>query len=251
MKHRFFGAAILLIIVWPLSARAQNQFGIEFGEGFHSQSGEVWDSCGCNPGSGLGSGLTIGILGDVPSYFGLRAGIKARLDYKKTSGSDVFLDSVIVQSGSTGQVVAGRIPLTHRLDITATYLSLSPYLSYEIPNTGLYFQFGPSVSDLLSSQLTETRSIKYSTVTLNGQAFNNVVLFNGSNSETTADGPISYVNQWRVSALISAGYEIPVGRSTIGPVVSYDYPLTTIRSVNASNWKISSIYGTIVLKFGL
>ncbi|MDP4242018.1 MAG: hypothetical protein Q8921_04685 [Bacteroidota bacterium] len=230
-----------------MNVLAQNQIGLEFGIGRHMQSGAIKDSCGCIPGNGTGTGFTGALFFEMPMFSGVRAGMKARLDYKKTSSSGIFQDSVVFQSPDN----AGRIPIEHTLDVSAGYLTLSPYLGYKLPGLGLFFQLGASVSDLVSSELTETRAITTSTVTMNGTTYNNISLPDGSRKETTANGDIADASQLRVAAFISAGYEIPISRSILAPMITYDAPLTNVRSLNASGWKISSVYGTIALKFGL
>jgi hypothetical protein len=65
------------------------------------------------------------------------------------------------------------------------------------------------------------------------------------------DGEIPNVKKLRVSALMSAGWNIGIWGFVIAPMVTYDLPLTTIRDQNADGWKISSLYGSVAIRFEL
>ncbi len=230
------------------------KFGIEAGNGWHKQLGEFSGPCGCALEEGAtGSGFVGSLLVELPSVSSFTFGLKAGIDYKNATGSRQQAESVVIINPSTidtGYVLAG-IPIAEVGTYKLTYLFAAPYVQYRIISEGAFIQIGPSLSILAASHFVQTREMP-ATVSVQGQTIYNPRFGNsGTSSEVVEDGAIPNVSSLRVSALLSTGWNIPLWGITLAPMVTYDLPLTTVRDQNASGWKVSSLYATVALKFGL
>jgi hypothetical protein len=56
----------------------------------------------------------------------------------------------------------------------------------------------------------------------------------------------------QLSIMLTAGFDLPVGEnSVVAPMVTYSLPLSKIRETNATDWKISTLYISLGLKYKL
>ena len=53
----------------------------------------------------------------------------------------------------------------------------------------------------------------------------------------------------RYSALFSAGYDFAIKGLIMSPTITYDFPFSTVRDVDESGWKLSSLYASMTFKF--
>ncbi|MDP4286920.1 MAG: hypothetical protein Q8922_03200 [Bacteroidota bacterium] len=251
MMRRVALISLLLTVASP-GLRAQSQIGFEFGVGRDTQSGEVDAACGCSFADGSGTGFRGAVSYEAPLFFGIRGGVKSGLEFKRTHGSIAITEPAIIQASGSGTDTVMQMPINRVLDVSITYITFMPYLSYFIPGIPLFLQLGTTVSDLQSSTFKETRQLATTSLTVNGHTIPDMRFQNGATTETLSDGPIQDANKLRVAAQMSIGYYVvDVFGFGVAPMVTYDLPLSTVRDVTATNWKISSIYGTVMLKFGL
>ncbi len=245
---------VFMLLLVGMSPAVRAQIGFEFGVGHDTQIGEVKAACGCAFPDGSGTGLMTAISYEGPLFIGIRGGVKTGIQVKRTHGSVSVLESALLQGGEPGLFdTVAAVPMKRTLDVSLTYATVTTYLSYTIPGIGLFVQVGTAVSDLTSSTFTQKRELTSTSLTTNGHTYNDMRLPNGSSSQTIEDGSVQNANTLRVAAVFSMGYElelVPFGVG-IAPMVTFDTPLTTVQTTSGSNWKISSLYGTIALKFGL
>jgi hypothetical protein len=137
--------------------------------------------------------------------------------------------------------------------VKMTYLTVAPFVQYQFFRLGPFIQAGLGVSFLLSNHFTHQRELITTSVKLpDGSTVPNVRFENGTMDEILQDGPITNVNSLRLGALLGVGYDISLSdRAVIAPMFTYDLPLNVIRSTLATNWKISSLFGSIELKYKL
>ena len=227
------------------------KFGIEAGNGWHKQSGEFSGPCSCADEQGAtGSGFVGSIFFELPKIGDFVFGLKAGLDHKNASSSSLSKDTAVV-FGSEGTVdTVGGFEMNHTGTYKLTYFFIAPYVQYQLIPEGAFIQIAPSVSVMVANHLLQAQSFANDSVHYPGGTI--APLFsNGAKQETIMDGNIPEVSSLRVSALLSAGWNISLLGFTLAPMVTYDLPLTNVRNANATGWKVSSINGTIALKFGL
>ncbi len=100
-----------------------------------------------------------------------------------------------------------------------------------MPGTGLFVQAAPSLGLLTSS------------------AFHHIA---GSESETdSAFNPDTAINvrSARYATKFSAGYEFNLGGIQVAPILTADVPMNDLSIEQATNWKITTIYGSIEVRF--
>ena len=246
--------ACLVLLLVGMSPAVRAQIGFEFGVGHDTQIGDVNTACGCTFPDGSGTGFMSAVSYEVPLFIGIRGGVKTGIEVKKTQGSVSVMESAIIQGAQSGLIdTVAQVPMKRTLDVSLTYATVTTYMSYTIPGIGLFVQVGTAVSDLRSSTFTQKRELASTSYSVGGHTLNNMRFQNGSSAETVEDGPVPNANTLRVAAMFSTGYEIdlvPLGFG-IAAMVTYDTPLTTVQSTSGSNWMISSLYGTVAVKFGL
>ncbi len=227
--------------------------GVEAGLGNHSQQGTFNASCNCAFENGTGSGLMAAAFFELPIDYQWAIGIKVGVDFKNSSSTVGLIESAVIQgsSGGTTDTVAG-MHLNRISKVSMTYLNFLPYVQYQFFRMGPFVQVGLQVGMLMSNHFTQQRELTQTSALINGQTIPNLRFQNGTIDETIDDGPITDVSSLRLGLVLAAGYNIQVSeRSVLAPMLTYDFPLTTIRSVNASGWKLGSLYASAELKFRL
>jgi hypothetical protein len=231
----------------------QPSFGFEVGVGQNTQQGTMTCDCGSSFTGGKGTGWSGSGFYELPVAQDFFAGIKVGFVRENTSTTVPSNDEVIVVQSNSGQLDTAAIQDNRVASVTLSFLRFAPYIQYQILHSGFFVQAGVGISVLLSSNFTQTRQLPSNSVITfsNGQTYNNLTFTNGTTSETIQSGSFGDITNPQFSGLLSAGYDFRFGVVSIAPIVNYDYPFSTNSSPNGSNWKISTISGSIAMKFNL
>jgi hypothetical protein len=277
-NNRIIGLALVMLMLAP-QLRAQilsrgdlfgpgappPMIGVELGLGSHMQNGTFQAICKCEFDGGSGNGFLGGLLFELPVSYEWTFGLGLKFDFKSYSSTADVVDTATVTNNSLGQVASGFANIQRDGSIKETFLVISPFVRYEFFRNGPFVQVGPGISVLLSSNFTHTRILNSSTIVLTTKGSNGDSTFtitnarfqNGTLTETLESGKIVNANTTRISAIITGGWDIPVGdNSVIAPMITYDLPFTLVRANSsgasgAADWKISSLYFSIGLKYKL
>jgi len=237
-----------MIGVLTTSVQAQSAIGIEFGTGRHTQLGSFSCDCGSTFTDGTGKGLSGSLF--VENAFGRDyfVGIKAGLDQKKLSTLSLVDEIVIVNPGGTSKLDTLSLLVSRVGAVTTAYVRFEPFFQYQILHSDFFLQIGAGISVLTSSHFTQTRELVSNSAMLkDGTAVDNLTFTNGAQSETIEDEDVQNANQLRFSGLLSAGYNLGFWGIALVPNVTYDYPLNSVQT--DKDWKISSLYGSVALKY--
>jgi hypothetical protein len=231
-------------------------FGIELGFGSHQQQGSFQAICRCEFPQASGTGFLGSLVFEQPLSYEWVVGIKGGIDFKNTVGRTPVVDTATIRfpdPKNGDSVTLGTISFDRIGTIKTTYFSLTPFVQYQFFRLGPFIQAGLGVSFLVANHFTHQRELTSSTAHLaDGSTIANLRFENGTMDETLEDGPITGVKSLRLGGLVSAGYDISVNdRAVIAPMITYDFPLTTIRDNLATNWKIATLYGSVELKYKL
>jgi hypothetical protein len=231
-------------------------FGVEVGFGSHTQQGEYQADCHCNFPVGSGTGFMGSIVFELPLNYEWVVGIKGGVDFKNTLGRVTLQENAQIRFTDPvkgDSITSALISLDRIGTVKMTYLTVAPFVQYQFFRLGPFIQAGLGVSFLLSNHFTHQRELITTSVKLpDGSTVPNVRFENGTMDEILQDGPITNVNSLRLGALLGVGYDISLSdRAVIAPMFTYDLPLNVIRSTLATNWKISSLFGSIELKYKL
>jgi hypothetical protein len=238
--------------------------GIEIGLGSHMQMGTFQASCSCEFDNGSGTGFLGGLLFELPLDYEWTIGIGAKIDFKHYSSTTNVSDTATVTFSNSDSAASGYALVERDGSVKETFLTLAPFIRYELARNGPFIQIGPGIEFLLSSDFTHTRVLNSSTITLTDindptkqSTYDNVRFQNGTRQETLQTGSIVNAATTRISAIATVGWNLSIGdRSVLAPMISYDFPFTTVRpdfvgADGASNWKIASLYFSIGLKYKL
>jgi hypothetical protein len=270
-------ALLLLLAASPLRAQILSRgdlfgpgapppmIGVELGIGTHIQDGTFQAICKCQFDGGSGNGFIGGLLFELPISYEWTFGIGLKFDFKSFTTTANVQDTATITNSVTNDVASGSSTYERDGSVKETFLVVAPFVRYEFFRNGPFLQVAPGISILLSSNFTHTRLLNSSTLVLTTKGSNgdssftetNVRFENGTRSETLESGKIINAATTRISALLTAGWDIPVGdNSVIAPMITYDLPFTTVRpnsvgSSGADNWKITSYYFSVGLKYKL
>jgi hypothetical protein len=229
----------------------QPSFGFEFGVGQNTQLGTMTCDCGSSFTGGKGTGWSGSAFYELPVAQDFFAGIKVGFVRENTSITVPSNDIVVVGLPNSSQLDTTAVQDNRVASVTLSFLRFAPYIQYQILHSGFFVQVGAGISVLLSSNFTQTRQLTGNSVTFNGQTYNNLTFLNGTTSETIQSGSFGSIANPQFSGLLSAGYNFRFGIVSVAPMVNYDYPFSTNNSPNETNWKISTISGSIGMKFNL
>jgi hypothetical protein len=191
------------------------------------------------------SGLTVGAL---LGYEG--RGISGR--FREVEG--------VVQTSPSGQ--SYNVPITFLNEATLSFdlLTFNPYVKTSLFGN-LFGRAGLSMGYVVSSDLTHTKSLLTSRVTLpDGELADVVFGENGSGSVTLENGPFKDLSSFQIGGTISAGYEIPLARdrrpwgmdvtAVLVPVVQYFIPVTQL-SLNTGDLRVSTFQFMLEFRYNL
>ena len=231
--------------------------GIELGFGKHQQQGTFFAACGCTFQDGTGTGLVGSLVFELPLDYEWSIGLKAGIDFKNTSSTTAGLDSTVIANanpnGKDTSYALGYMAVDRTGTVKTTYAVIAPYVQYQFFRMGPFVQVGPSIGFLIANHFNDLRTLPSTTASVGGTDYTDLRFqTSGTTEETAEDGAITDVSSLRIGLLISAGYNISVSeRSVLSPLLTYDFPITPIRTSLASGWKIGSLYASAVLKFKL
>ena len=215
MKKSLAAAAFLLMLIQSSSVSAQ--WGVEFGAGGTNQQGHYLAPCGCTFGFGSGYEAIAAITRDLISVQNFTVGVRVGGEFNQ------FLSSETDPSGSE-LILHG-----HQEDVKLLYLSLAPYLRYNIMGSPVFVQAAPGAAYEVSSHFLHIGEL---------------------DSSISPNAPLD-IRSMRYDAKFSAGYNIALSGLTLAPMITYDLPLNDLRTSHAENWRLSSVYGSIVLRLNL
>jgi hypothetical protein len=234
--------------------------GVELGLGMHSQMGTYRAACQCEFTDGSQSGFLGGLLFELPLSYEWTVGLGAKFDFGGLNNSTLISDTATIRFDNPLDSVAYGIIKFQRLGtVRMTTLILNPFVKYEFYRGGPFVQLGPGLGFVLSSSFVHNRELPSSTVTVvdprSGatSTLSGVTFENGSNKEELEnDNPITGLTSMQLSIMLTAGFDLPVGEnSVVAPMVTYSLPLSKIRETNATDWKISTLYISLGLKYKL
>ena len=227
--------------------------GIELGFGEHQQMGTFDCDCGSSFGQGSGTGFLGSLLFELPLDYEWTIGFKGGIDFKNLSSTIGVNDTAIFDNPYRQTDTIASLAINRNAYVKTTYINLTPYVQYQFFRMGPFVQAGVDVGLLVANHFSQQRQLTNTTVKIGDSTYNDIRFRStGTTEETIQDSSISYVNKLRLGLVLSAGYNISVSdRSILSPMLTYDFPLTTIRNVAANGWKIGSLYATVVLKFML
>jgi hypothetical protein len=228
--------------------------GVELGLGLHTQEGQFQADCGCTFPSGSGNGFLGGLLFELPVSYQWTFGLGLKFDLKGYKTSVFVTDTATIYYTANDSVSRGNIDFQRNGTVKETFFTLAPFVRYDFFRNGPFIQAGPGIGFVLTNHFTHTRDLLTSTVTLQDNTqISNVSFENGTRSQVLQDGKIDNALGTRISAILTAGWNIPVGdNAVIAPMFTYDLPFTKVRDdILAQGWKIQSMFFTVGLKYKL
>jgi hypothetical protein len=234
-------------------------YGLYIGPSFNSQGGKFTTSCDCDFTGGAGTGLVAGLMVEHKFRSGLTVG--ALLGYEGRGISGRFREvEGVVQTSPSGQ--SYNVPITFLNEATLSFdlLTFNPYVKTSLFGN-LFGRAGLSMGYVVSSDLTHTKSLLTSRVTLpDGELADVVFGENGSGSVTLENGPFKDLSSFQIGGTISAGYEIPLARdrrpwgmdvtAVLVPVVQYFIPVTQL-SLNNGDLRVSTLQFMLEFRYNL
>lgn len=233
-------------------------FGVELGLGLHREEGNFQAICECTFEDGKGSGLLGALTFNLPLDYEWSIGIKAGIDFKNFATTAQVVDVTSIRYAQNDSVAQGRIRYQRNGDIAATYFTVAPAVKYQFFRGGPFVQAAAGISFLMSSKFTHTRELMTTSAELldpqlnpTGQVVTDVTFQKtGTREETLEDGEIPNIKGLRLGILLTGGYDIPISDKAIfSPMLTYDFPLSTVRDDMAENWKISTLLLSVGLKY--
>lgn len=234
-------------------------YGLYVGPSFNSQGGKFTTSCDCDFTGGAGTGLVAGLMVEHKFRSGLTVG--ALLGYEGRGISGRFREvEGVVQTSPSGR--SYNVPITFLNEATLSFdlLTFNPYVKTSLFGN-LFGRAGLSMGYVVSSDLTHTKSLLTSRVTLpDGELADVVFGENGSGSVTLENGPFKDLSSFQIGGTISAGYEIPLARdrrpwgmdvtAVLVPVVQYFIPVTQL-SLNTGDLRVSTFQFMLEFRYNL
>jgi hypothetical protein len=263
-------AALLLLIAYNKSCIAQSSvgvpplviehprpsFGFEAGVGQNSQSGTMECECGSTFTGGKGNGWSASGFFELPVGNDFNVGLKAGYDRENTSTTTPANEVVIIMIPNSNNSETTTLPVNQNATLNIAFFHFDPFIQYQVLHSDFFVQLGAGISILSSSQFSQTRTMTSNSANMGGTTNNSVTFANGSTTEAIEGGSIGGITSPQFSGIISAGYNFRFGMTSIAPMLNYDYPFSINSSPTTSfpggnNWKISTISGSIAMKFNL
>ncbi len=232
--------------------------GVELGLGLHREQGNFQAICECTFEDGKGSGLLAALTFNLPLDYEWSIGLKAGIDFKSFATTADVVDVTSIRYEQNDSVAQGRIRYQRNGDIAATYFTVAPAVKYQFFRGGPFVQAAAGISFLMSSKFTHTRELTSTSAELldpsgnpTGQVITDVTFQKtGTREETLEDGEIANIKGLRLGILLTGGYDIPVSdKAILSPMLTYDFPLSTVRDDMAQDWKISTLLLSVGLKY--
>src|SRR5665213_1591735 len=243
-----FAVVIFSLATFASTCFGQSLVGFEFGVGQNTQQGTFMCDCGAAFNGGKGMGWDGSAFFELPFAPDLFAGIKAGIDRKNTSITTGPENEAGFVETNTGQIDTVVLPMNLTGTLTMSLLSLQPFIQYQVLHSDFFVQVGARISDLTSSNFTQTREMTSNSITFSdGTTISPLVFTNGTHKEEVQYGPLPSATRLLFSGILSAGYNFVSGRMSLAPMVTYDYPFSSPQGGGA--WKIASLYGSLAVGF--
>jgi hypothetical protein len=233
-------------------------FSIEAGFAQHVQSGTFDCDCGARFEGQSANGFLANLMYELPLDYSWVIGLKGGIDFKGLKGSKLTKEDMVVTFADTGDSLAVRNGADFdRTDVVdLTYVGFTPFLKYQFQRVGAFVQMGPNIQFLVSSHILHRRElIAPYTIDRGTTEQPDIVPIkfnNGERFEILQDEELTTANGTRISLQITGGYDFELSdHSLISPMITYELPFTTVRDDLADNWKITTLYGSVAIKFRL
>lgn len=226
--------------------------GLEIGLGLNRQEGTFQAACDCEFSDGKGTGFIGNLVFELPLDYDWAVTFKVGLNAMSAASDEIVVDNATIRYEPGDSIASGQIKFNRHGDVSTSYLTFLPGVKYQFFRGGPFLQLSAGIGLLMSSKFTHTRTLLSSTVVMeDGTVLEDVTFENGTLEETLEDGEIANVEKMRISAILGGGYDIPLSdKALITPMVSYDFPFSTIRKdATANGWKISSLQLMLGIKF--
>lgn len=224
------------ILIWfaifIFSTSSAQTVGIEVGMSGNIQNGSFVAPCSCTFAHGTGFGFSGSAFIDLFTPTDFVVGINTGVQQQKVTDYEVI------------PVTLQRLANGDEQETHLTYLTFGTYVRYTIPSTAIFLRVMPEVQYLLSSEF------HHSTAIAEHQTTGKQTPMHSSSDDP--DPVIDDLTNVRFAAKFSTGYDINISNFVVSPVFTYDLPLNTIRSNSTDeNWKISSFFGSVMIRFKL
>src|ERR1700733_10700104 len=208
--------AIVLVLA-PCFASAQSPderssfIGFELGAGQTLQQGSFVAPCGCTFNLGSGSDYNVSLLYErqfAPKFF---AGIKVGLDAKQFLSSHIYdfpNGTTTAMTSSGNEEAFTNFNIQDNGQVSTTYITFEPYARYKLFRTPIFIQAGADVGVLAYSHFYQRRDNLTGT-NASGQTVTGLLYQSGVADTVLENNPLQNISALRISALFSAGYDIP------------------------------------------
>ena len=211
---RFLGLSSFLVAISLVPTITYSQWGAQFGITYNIQNGNFIAPCGCTFANGNGIGYHFAISYDLISVAGLAIGIQPGVEFQNFTAFEVDPTRLVrLANGDTQEV-------------GLEYFTFGPYIRYTIPFMSLFVQLTPEFQYQI------------------GSTYHHIPTLAGLNPDTSLD-----VRSQRYAAAVSAGYRFHLGIVDIAPMLTADYPLSVLRSTQASDWRVTVVTASLAVFF--
>ncbi len=211
----------MVLLLSSASIAASQELSFEAGAGYAAQQGHFIAPCGCTFAKGTGYDLQFHAAISLFSASDLSVGIGVGLQYQHITDVEVAIESFTPISNGDRQVS------------NLLYGTLDPYVRYSIPSVNLLLQLSPRISYILSKH------------------FQHISPPGANDADEIPYNDID-IRHLKISLAAGVGYTFHLGQYTLTPMLGYELPLNTIRNDPTDyNWKITSIMGSVLLRYNL
>ncbi len=217
----------------------KDNLGFLLGFGQNVQSGKYLVECKeCEFRGGVGFNFTLGAYYEREIENNINLGLLA-------SYSSINIESKFTEREKLGFLskitnVTDSLPIDflHTGKASFSFLSLTPFIRWQ-PTKAFFLRVGPSISFVLSNNITHTQEPVNPIVTLSSGEVGKLTQGSGYSS-TLEDGKFPNVSSTQIALWTDIGFNIPISKKvTFCPVFNYNLPFTNISSYG-DNFKIST-----------
>jgi hypothetical protein len=206
------------------AAPAEAQWRVDVGGGYVMEQDTFTAPCGCRFADGRGYAIEAGVSYDIYSELGLTIGVRIGGDFTAFHSAHYY---GIVRDSAHFELL---------------YLSLAPFVRYQIPALGLFVQAAPSLNYLASSYMYQR-----------WRRTDGTLWGNGSIDTLQEDNPLIDPTKTNISARVSVGSNFELFDREFSPLVTANIPVTTNESANrsgtaTSNWSLLRLYLSLAIK---
>ncbi len=216
-------ASVLSLLLFSSSAVEAQGWAIEVGPAYNIQKGTFVAPCGCTFADGYGLGLIGSVSASFFSLGGFSVGLGTGVDVQKFTSHEVD-PATLLQYANGDQE-----------EIKLAYVNIDPYIRYQIPGTGLFFQVSPGIDYLVSS------------------SFNHIAGAVAVEDTTISFNPTDAVDIHKASyhAKVSVGYSFGLLGMALEPSIYAKQPLSNLSAAATDEWHVTTLYAALAIRFGL